>query len=73
MHTLINKLVLVFKTHFDIGFTDLASNVIQQYATSMLDQVIETCHATEHMGNQKYIWTILRTIAGRNPQMQSEN
>lgn len=22
------KIILVFKTHFDIGFTDLASNVI---------------------------------------------
>ena len=26
------KIILVFKTHFDIGFTDLASNVIDQYA-----------------------------------------
>ena len=44
------KIILVFKTHFDIGFTDLASNVIDQYAGSMLEQVIETCKGTQKLG-----------------------
>ena len=55
---MMKKIILVFKTHFDIGFTDLASNVIQKYATDMLRQVLETCRATEHMGDQKYVWTM---------------
>ena len=55
---MIKKLILVFKTHFDIGFTDLASNVVRQYAEGMLDQVLETCRATEPMGDQKYVWTM---------------
>ena len=55
---MIEKVILVFKTHFDIGFTDLASNVIAEYATSMLDRVVETCRATEQMGDQKYVWTM---------------
>lgn len=48
----------MFKTHFDIGFTDLAENVIRNYSTQMLDQVLETCEATEHMGSLRYIWTL---------------
>lgn len=55
---LIKKIILVFKTHFDIGFTDLAANVIDNYATSMLDQVLETCEATADMGRQRYVWTM---------------
>ena len=33
---MVKKVILVFKTHFDIGFTDLARNVIEQYAADML-------------------------------------
>lgn len=45
------KIILVFKTHFDIRFTDLASNVIDQYAGSMLEQVIETCKEHRSLEN----------------------
>lgn len=55
---MIKKIILVFKTHFDIGFTDLAEKVIDGYATSMLDQVLETCEATADMGRQQYVWTM---------------
>ena len=52
------KIILVFKTHFDIGFTDLASNVIDQYAGSMLEQVIETCKGTQKLGKRHFVWTM---------------
>ncbi|MDF2543669.1 MAG: hypothetical protein K0S47_3387 [Herbinix sp.] len=55
---MIKKIILVFKTHFDIGFTDLSSKVIDKYADSMLKEVIATCKATEHMGRQQYVWTM---------------
>lgn len=54
----IKKVVLVFKTHVDIGFTDLAANVVDSYKTNMLKAVIDTCEKTRHMGNQKYVWTV---------------
>ena len=54
---MINKVILVFKTHFDIGFTDLAANVIDIYSNSMLEEVLATCKATQHMGKQQYVWT----------------
>ncbi len=55
---MVKKIILVFKTHFDIGFTDLSSRVIDKYADSMLKEVIETCKATRHMGPLKYVWTM---------------
>jgi len=55
---MVKKIILVFKTHFDIGFTDLSSNVIDEYADSMLKEVIATCKATQHMGKQQYVWTM---------------
>ena len=55
---MIKKVILVFKTHFDIGFTDLSRNVIDDYSAGMLDQVLETCEATKDMGARRYIWTM---------------
>ncbi len=55
---MVKKIILVFKTHFDIGFTDLSSKVIENYGNSMLKEVIATCKATEHMGKLKYVWTM---------------
>ncbi len=52
------KIILVFKTHFDIGFTDLAETVLQGYGDKMLRQVIATCRATENMGKLRYVWTM---------------
>lgn len=73
----VQKIVLVFKTHFDIGFTDLAENVIRDYAGPMLRQVIETCRATEDQGPLRYVWTMpawpLWTIAERcGPDLRPE-
>lgn len=55
---MVQKIILVFKTHFDIGFTDLASRVIDDYGNKMLRQVIETCRATRNMGPLRYVWTM---------------
>lgn len=55
---MVKKIVLVFKTHFDIGFTDLSTRVIDNYANSMLKEVIATCKATQLMGKLQYVWTM---------------
>jgi len=74
---MVKKIILVFKTHFDIGFTDLATRVIDNYADSMIKEVIATCKATEHMGKLKYIWTMpswpLKIISEQcNEQLKKE-
>lgn len=55
---MVKKIILVFKTHFDIGFTDLAENVIHSYGNDMLREVIQTCKATENLGKLRYVWTM---------------
>lgn len=52
------KIFLVFKTHFDIGFTQLSRDVIKQYSGQMLSEVIATCDATADMGKLRYVWTM---------------
>ena len=54
----IKKVILVFKTHFDIGFTRLSSEILDFYAGEMLDRVKETCDATRDMGKLRYVWTM---------------
>jgi alpha-mannosidase len=55
----IEAIYVVFKTHFDIGFTGLASEVTDSYMGSMLKSVLETCEATStNTEGHKYIWTM---------------
>jgi alpha-mannosidase len=59
VNTKVQKVVVVFKTHFDIGFTDLSSNVIQSYSTKMLPDVVATCSATQtNPQGQQFVWTM---------------
>lgn len=54
----IKKIILVFKTHFDIGFTRLSREILDFYSGEMLDRVKETCDATRDMGSLRYVWTM---------------
>ena len=37
----LDQVIVVFKTHFDIGYTDMASNIVQKYRTTMIDQALK--------------------------------
>jgi alpha-mannosidase len=55
----LKKIYVVFKTHFDIGFTGLVSEVVERYRTEMLKEVNSICEQTS--GNPKgerYVWTM---------------
>jgi len=53
------KTFIVFKTHVDIGFTDLSENVLHQYTHSMLPAAVEVCEQTQALGeNKQYVWTM---------------
>lgn len=55
----VEKIYVVFKTHFDIGFTGLVSDVVQRYRTEMLKEVIDICEQTqENAEHEKYVWTM---------------
>ncbi len=55
----LEQVILVFKTHFDIGYTDLASNVIERYRTTMIDQALEVCDRNRDLPpSQQFVWTV---------------
>ena len=53
------KIITVFKTHVDIGFTDLPQNVIEKYATNMLVDAVKTCEQTAgNIKEERFVWTL---------------
>ena len=36
----VKEIILVFKTHFDIGYTDFAEAVVQKYSTTMMQNAL---------------------------------
>ena len=53
------KVITVFKTHVDVGFTDLPTRVLDSYATKMLADAVETCEKTEtNAEGEKFVWTL---------------
>jgi len=54
----IEKVHVIFKTHLDIGFTDLARNVVAQYMNQYIPKAIELAEqlAAEE-GEAGFIWT----------------
>ncbi len=55
----VREVIVVFKTHFDIGYTDMASNVVQRYRTSMIDQALEVVRQNEALPpEQQFAWTL---------------
>ncbi|OPH49324.1 glycoside hydrolase [Paenibacillus ferrarius] len=49
---------VIFKTHLDIGFTDLAANVIQRYTEEFIPKAIRLAEQLESRNGQaRFIWT----------------
>lgn len=57
--TTVENIVIVFKMHFDIGYTDWAESILQQYATSMTDGTLHSIRQTSHLPKEEqFIWTL---------------
>ena len=53
------EVIVVFKTHFDIGYTDWADNVSYNYATSMVSGALDIIEKSKELPyNQQFKWTI---------------
>ena len=69
------QVIVVFKTHFDIGYTDLARNVVQRYRTSMIDNALRIVDENRQLPpEQRFVWTLsgwpMRQVlwSGQEPQ-----
>ncbi len=55
---MITTIHVVFKTHLDIGFTDLAANVAERYVRSYLPRAIELSEELDRRGGAaRFVWT----------------
>jgi len=54
----ITKVHVLFKTHLDIGFTDLAENVVSRYIDLYIPQAIDLAEQLEREGGPaRFVWT----------------
>jgi hypothetical protein len=50
---------VVFKTHFDLGFTDLPENVFARYRGEMMDNALSVIHENSTLPKDKhFVWTV---------------
>lgn len=57
-HNEIKKVIVVFKTHFDLGYTDLSSAVEKQYFNNFIPKAIDLAEELRKDGGKaKYVWT----------------
>ncbi len=77
----VREVVVTFKTHFDIGYTDLASNVVRRYRTTMIDQALKVVDQNRSLPpEQQFVWTIpgwpmskiLEDWPGQTPQRKQQ-
>ena len=55
----VNEVIVVFKTHFDIGYTDWSDNVRYNYANSMITSALNTVEKSKNLPkDQQFKWTI---------------
>lgn len=53
----IKKVIVIHKTHLDIGFTDTAMNVLDRYVNEFIPKAIDTAYECNQNGQKNFIWT----------------
>ncbi|WP_353129526.1 DUF5054 domain-containing protein [Parapedobacter pyrenivorans] len=54
----IKKVFVIFKTHFDLGYTDLSTAVEQRYVKNFIPKAIDVAEQLRNeKSNAKYVWT----------------
>lgn len=75
----VEEIIIVFKTHVDVGYTDLMSSVIDKYRTTTIDQALKVIDESRGFpGDQQFVWTlpgwpmkkILEDWPGQTPERQ---
>ena len=58
VNTSVEKVYVVFKTHLDVGFTDLSSVVTQRYITEFIPKALDVSEKLRaENASEKYVWT----------------
>jgi len=55
----VKEIVVVFKTHFDIGYTDLVTNILTRYRTQFADRALSVIDQSSTLPPDKqFAWTV---------------
>ena len=55
----VQQIVVVYKTHFDIGYTDLVTNVLTRYRTKFVDGAMKAIdHSRSLPPGEQFVWTV---------------
>lgn len=55
----VREVIITFKTHFDIGYTDLPNAIVRRYRTTMIDQALDVADRNRSLpAEQQFVWTI---------------
>src|SRR3990170_3872581 len=55
----LKQIIVVFKSHFDIGYTALARDVVQEYRTTMIDRTLAAIEKNRDLPkDQQFVWTV---------------
>lgn len=53
------EVITIFKTHLDVGFTDLAANVTEKYFSNFIENAVKTAdYFREQDKGRRYCWTV---------------
>ena len=53
----VERVLTMFKCHFDAGFIDTQANVVAKYFRQYFPRAIEVTRAANALGKRKYVWT----------------
>ncbi|MFY9940090.1 MAG: DUF5054 domain-containing protein [Silvibacterium sp.] len=53
----VNRVLVMFKCHFDAGFIDTQAHVVQRYFAEYFPQAIRTAQQMRQTGSSRYVWT----------------
>jgi hypothetical protein len=53
----INRVLVMFKCHFDAGFIDTQAHVVRRYFAQYFPQAIRTAQQMRQAGSDHYVWT----------------
>ena len=57
-HENVTNVIVVFKTHLDIGFTGYAKDVLDQYCTTFIPAAVDLAFRVNTQAHKKFVWTV---------------
>jgi alpha-mannosidase len=62
--TQLKEIVVAYKTHFDIGFTHPAPEIVNIYRTTMIDHALKLIDESQQLpADKRFVWTIPSWVA----------